>query len=72
MAAQASEEAALWRPIVEKFVGHQSAALGKFLEGRHETSQIDGMTTFTCETREFVLDAAEKFETEIGVQRLSP
>eukprot|EP00972_Heterocapsa_arctica_P009597 1414916-Heterocapsa_arctica.AAC.1 len=30
------------------------------------------MPTFTCDMREFVLDAAAKFQTEIGVQRLPP
>eukprot|EP00972_Heterocapsa_arctica_P096534 14242823-Heterocapsa_arctica.AAC.1 len=35
MAAQISEEVALWRSLTEKFVSDQPVALGKFLEGCH-------------------------------------
>eukprot|EP00972_Heterocapsa_arctica_P048560 7157321-Heterocapsa_arctica.AAC.1 len=33
---------------------------------------IDGLTTFPCDMREFLLDVAAKFKNEIGVQRLPP
>eukprot|EP00972_Heterocapsa_arctica_P106660 15710269-Heterocapsa_arctica.AAC.1 len=73
MAAPASEEAALWRPLEEKVeFGDPAAPIGNFLGGHHVISQIDGLTTFTYEMREFLVDAAAKFKTEIGVQRLTP
>eukprot|EP00972_Heterocapsa_arctica_P080799 11906445-Heterocapsa_arctica.AAC.1 len=60
-AAPASEEAALWRPLGERFVGHQTVAIGKFLDGLCEVRMIDGLTTFPCDMREFLFDDAAKF-----------
>eukprot|EP00972_Heterocapsa_arctica_P054113 7975142-Heterocapsa_arctica.AAC.1 len=71
MAAPSSEEAALWHQLEENIeFGDPAAPISKFLGGHHVIRQINGQTTITCEMREFLLDAAAKFKTEIGVQRL--
>eukprot|EP00972_Heterocapsa_arctica_P064504 9519572-Heterocapsa_arctica.AAC.1 len=72
MAAPAADEAALWQRLEKDEFGDPPVAIGKFLGGHHVIRTCDGKTDFTCEKREFLLNAAAKFKTEIGVQRLPP
>eukprot|EP00972_Heterocapsa_arctica_P006949 1017584-Heterocapsa_arctica.AAC.1 len=73
MAAPAADETALWRQLEEKVeFGDPPVAIGKFLGGHHVIRMRNGVTTFTCQMQEFLVDAAAKFKTEIGVQRLPP
>ena len=71
LAAPPAEEARLWAEI-EKHVsfGGDPEPIAKFLGGHHFVSIDRGVTTATCQMKEFIDDAVKSYMTEIGVQRL--
>jgi len=71
LAAPPAEEARLWAEIEQHVMfGGDPAPIAKFLGGHHHVSIDRGITTATCQMKDFIDDAVKTYMAEIGVQRL--
>ena len=71
LAAGKHDEARLWKEIEHhvKF-GEPATPISKFLGGHHKVSIERGVSIFTTQMKIILLDAAERFCLEAGVERL--
>ena len=73
MAAPTDAEERLWAEIAEHVqFSDPPEPISKFLGGHHSMTAQGGVTTSTCQMKEFLLDAVAKYQEEIGAKSLPP
>ena len=73
MAAPADHEAKLWRDLEQKINFDESAVeISKFLGAHHKFKRSQNQTEHSVQMEEFLIDAAQKYEKEVGASALAP
>ena len=72
LGAPADKEKRLWDDLASRVgFGDPPEPIAKFLGAHHRVTRDKDLVSYTCQMKDFLLDAAEKFMEETGVKHLA-